>query len=273
MLFLSEDDLPPLDGTALLNELQAVRAELLALVADGERGDALRHGLRVALVGRPNVGKSSLLNRLSRRERAIVTELPGTTRDLLESEIVLDGVPITLMDTAGIRATNDAVEQLGIARSEEALMSADLVLLIVDGHAGWTETDALLLARIPNAVPRVVVANKSDLDGPPLPGEVDVQFSALNGAGEDALVQVLLERCGAGDAAGIVLSLNTRQRDLASSAAAALERSHEVAQQQLPWDFWTIDLREAIRDLGEITGEELTEAVLERVFSRFCIGK
>ena len=268
-----EDDLPLLDGTALLNELQAVRAELLALVADGERGDALRHGLRVALVGRPNVGKSSLLNRLSRRERAIVTELPGTTRDLLESEIVLDGVPITLMDTAGIRATNDAVEQLGIARSEEALISADVVVLIVDGHAGWTETDAQLLARIPNDVPRVVVANKSDLDGPPLPGLVDVQFSALNGAGEDAFVQVLLERCGAGDAAGIVLSLNTRQRDLASAAAAALERSHEVAQQQLPWDFWTIDLREAIRGLGEITGEELTEAVLERVFSRFCIGK
>ena len=268
-----EDDLPLLDGTALLNELQAVRAELLALVADGERGDALRHGLRVALVGRPNVGKSSLLNRLSRRERAIVTELPGTTRDLLESEIVLDGVPITLMDTAGIRATNDAVEQLGIARSEEALISADVVVLIVDGHAGWTETDAQLLARIPHDVPRVVVANKSDLDGPPLPGLVDVQFSALNGAGEDAFVQVLLERCGAGDAAGIVLSLNTRQRDLASAAAAALERSHEVAQQQLPWDFWTIDLREAIRGLGEITGEELTEAVLERVFSRFCIGK
>ena len=268
-----EDDLPLLDGTALLNELQAVRAELLALVADGERGDALRHGLRVALVGRPNVGKSSLLNRLSRRERAIVTELPGTTRDLLESEIVLDGVPITLMDTAGIRATNDAVEQLGIARSEEALISADVVVLIVDGHAGWTETDAQLLARIPNDVPRVVVANKSDLDRPPLPGLVDVQFSALNGAGEDAFVQVLLERCGAGEAAGIVLSLNTRQRDLASAAAAALERSHEVAQQQLPWDFWTIDLREAIRGLGEITGEELTEAVLERVFSRFCIGK
>ena len=268
-----EDDLPPLDGTALLNELQAVRTELLALVADGERGDPLRHGLRVALVGRPNVGKSSLLNRLSRRERAIVTELPGTTRDLLESEIVLDGVPITLMDTAGIRATNDAVEQLGIARSEEALISADVVVLIVDGHAGWTETDAQLLARIPNDVPRVVVANKSDLDGPPLPGLVDVQFSARNGAGEDALVQVLLERCGAGDAAGILLSLNTRQRDLASLAAAALERSQEVAQQQLPWDFWTIDLREAIRGLGEITGEELTEAVLERVFSRFCIGK
>ena len=133
-----EEDLPPLDGQALLRELQAVRRDLLNLVADGERSAALRSGLRVALVGRPNVGKSSLLNRLSRRERAIVTDLPGTTRDLLESEIVLEGVPITLLDTAGIRVTTDAVEQLGIARSHDALASADLVLLLFDLSAGWT---------------------------------------------------------------------------------------------------------------------------------------
>ena len=125
-----EDDLPVLDGLALLRALQSVRDDLLQLVADGERSVALRQGLRVALVGRPNVGKSSLLNRLSRRERAIVTDLPGTTRDLLESEIVLEGVPITLLDTAGIRSTSDAVEQLGIARSHDALASADLVMLL-----------------------------------------------------------------------------------------------------------------------------------------------
>ena len=268
-----EEDLPPLDGDALLDGLQQVRQALLTLVADGERGDALRSGLRVALVGRPNVGKSSLLNRLSRRERAIVTELPGTTRDLLESEIVLEGVPITLLDTAGIRSTEDVVEQMGIARSEQALASADLVLLVIDAQQGWTPDDHALLERIPPAVPRLVVANKRDLPEAEAPAEADVLLSAISGEGEDHLVEALLARCGAADASAVLLALNERQRDLAARAAAALGRSQEVAAQQLPWDFWTIDLREAIRALGEITGEELTEAVLDRVFSRFCIGK
>ena len=268
-----EEDLPALDGEALLLELQAVRLELQQLVRDGERGDALRSGLRVALVGRPNVGKSSLLNRLSRRERAIVTELPGTTRDLLESEIVLEGVPITLLDTAGIRATQDVVEQMGIARSEQALASADLVLLVIDAQQGWTPADRALLERIPPAVPRLVVANKQDLLKTEAPAEADVLLSAISGEGEDQLVEAVLTRCGAGDASAVLLALNERQRDLAACAAEALARSQEVAAQQLPWDFWTIDLREAIRALGEITGEELTEAVLDRVFSRFCIGK
>ena len=268
-----EEDLPPLNGAALLEELQTVRHSLLMLVADAERSAALRAGLRVALVGRPNVGKSSLLNRLSRRERAIVTDLPGTTRDLLESEIVLDGVPITLLDTAGLRASDDAVEQLGMARTEEALATADVVLLIVDGSQGWLEADEALLARIPEGVPRLIVSNKSDLPAGSGAARMDVFFSARTGDGEEALVQGLLACCGAGDSAGVLLSLNQRQSDLAATAAAALDRSQEVAAQQLPWDFWTIDLREAIRALGEITGEELTEAVLDRVFSRFCIGK
>ena len=269
-----EEDLPPLDGAALLAELQAVRADLLDLVADGERGAALRSGLRVALVGRPNVGKSSLLNRLSRRERAIVTDLPGTTRDLLESEIVLEGVPITLLDTAGIRSTSDAVEQLGIARSHDALASADLVLLLFDLTVGWTPADQTLLEAIPPAVPHLRVGNKADLaavagDGP----EADVRLSAHTGDGEAALVRALLEHCGALSEQPLLLALNQRQGDLAATAAAALQRSDAVAAQGLPWDFWTIDLREAIQCLGSITGEELTESVLDRIFSRFCIGK
>ena len=232
-----EEDLPALDGEALLLELQAVRLELQQLVRDGERGDALRSGLRVALVGRPNVGKSSLLNRLSRRERAIVTELPGTTRDLLESEIVLEGVPITLLDTAGIRATQDVVEQMGIARSEQALASADLVLLVIDAQQGWTPADRALLERIPPAVPRLVVANKQDLLKTEAPAEADVLLSAISGEGEDQLVEAVLTRCGAGDASALLLALNERQRDLAARAVEALERSQEVAAQQLPWDF------------------------------------
>ena len=271
-----EEDLPPLSGEALLQELQAVRLELLALVADGERGSVVRHGLRVALVGRPNVGKSSLLNLLSRRERAIVTDLPGTTRDLLESEIVLEGVPITLLDTAGIRATTDAVEQLGIARSRDALASADLVLLLFDLAQGWSDADQALFALIPEEVPCLRVGNKADLH---LDADVevasvaDVRLSAVTGDGEQSLVRAVLERCGALSEQPLLLALNQRQSDLADTAAEALARSEQVAADGLPWDFWTIDLRQAIRSLGEITGEQLTESVLDRIFSRFCIGK
>ncbi len=266
-----EEDLPALDGQALLKALQSVKDELLQLVADGERSVALRQGLRVALVGRPNVGKSSLLNRLSRRERAIVTDLPGTTRDLLESEIVLEGVPITLLDTAGIRSTNDAVEQLGIARSHDALASADLVVMLFDLVEGWTAEDQALREQIPVEVPHLLVGNKADLSDVAAPA--DVHLSAVTGVGEAQLVQALLERCGALTDGSLLLALNQRQADLARVAAAALDRSEQVAADGLPWDFWTIDLREAIRSLGEITGEELTESVLDRVFSRFCIGK
>ena len=275
-----EEDLPPLNGETLLQELQAVRLELLNLVADGERGSVVRHGLRVALVGRPNVGKSSLLNLLSRRERAIVTDLPGTTRDLLESEIVLDGVPITLLDTAGIRATSHAVEKLGIARSRDALASADLVLLLFDLAQGWLDDDQALFALIPEGVPCLRVGNKADL---PLKAEpvdasvaasvADVRLSAVTGDGEQALVRAVLERCGALGEQPLLLALNQRQSDLAVTAAEALARSEQVAADGLPWDFWTIDLRQAICSLGEITGEQLTESVLDRIFSRFCIGK
>ena len=234
-----------------------------------------------AFIGRPNVGKSSLLNRLSRRERAIVTDLPGTTRDLLESEIVLEGVPITLLDTAGIRATQDAVEQMGIARSHDALVSADLVVLLFDLSVGWTADDESLRQLIPAGVPWLRVGNKADL----VEGELsaasvaaddrhaDVRFSAATGVGEAELVQGLLERCGALTDGALLVALNQRQGDLAAAAADALQRSEQVAADGLPWDFWTIDLRQAIHSLGDITGEELTESVLDRIFSRFCIGK
>ena len=270
-----EEDLPPLDGLAVVGELQQVQLALEQLVADAQRGQLLRDGLKVAIVGRPNVGKSSLLNLLSRSERAIVTDLPGTTRDLVESELVLQGVPITLLDTAGIRTTSDRVEQIGIERSRAALTSADAVLLLFDLAAGWGIEDQHLRDQVPAGVPLVVVGNKADrLIGEDNPDTVaDVCISALTGVGQERLVEQLLARCGHSDPQGVQLALNRRQRDLAAVAAASLAASLEAAQQHLPWDFWTIDLRSAVRALGEITGEEVSEAVLDRVFSRFCIGK
>jgi tRNA modification GTPase len=248
---------------------------LQLLLRDGERGQLLRDGLRVAIVGRPNVGKSSLLNRLSRRERAIVTDLPGTTRDLVESELVLQGVPLTLLDTAGIRSTDDRVEQLGIERSRAALRSADAVLLLFDLAAGWGADDQQLREAVPEGVPLLVVGNKADqlASGVAPAPEADVCISALNGSGHEQLETALLQCCGHGDVQGLQVALNRRQQDLAVAAAASLQASLGAAREQLPWDFWTIDLRAAVRSLGEITGEEVSEAVLDRVFSRFCIGK
>ncbi|MFM8260336.1 MAG: tRNA uridine-5-carboxymethylaminomethyl(34) synthesis GTPase MnmE [Vulcanococcus sp.] len=270
-----EEDLPPLDGAAVAAELAAVRAELEQLLREADQGQLLREGLRVAIVGRPNVGKSSLLNRLSRSERAIVTDLPGTTRDLVESELVLQGVPLTLLDTAGIRATDDRVEQIGIERSRAALQAADAVLLLFDLSAGWTSADAELQALVPPGVPLLRVGNKADQLQPaaaPVP-EAEVRISALSGAGQEQLVAALLECCGRSGDQGVQVALNRRQRDLAARAASSLEACLEAAASGLPWDFWTIDLRAAVRLLGEITGAEVSEAVLDRVFARFCIGK
>jgi tRNA modification GTPase len=266
-----EEDLPPLDAAAVAQALAAVQLELQQLVLDGQRGQLLRDGLKVAIVGRPNVGKSSLLNLLSRTDRAIVTDLPGTTRDLVESELVLHGVPLTLLDTAGIRSTDDRVEQIGIERSRAALQAADVVLLLFDLAAGWGAEDQQLRDAVPAGVPLLVVGNKAD-QAPALP-QADLCISALHGEGQQALEQALLQCCGHSDVQGVQVALNRRQQDLAAAAAASLQRSLEAAEQQLPWDFWTIDLRAAVRGLGEITGEEVSEAVLDRVFSRFCIGK
>jgi tRNA modification GTPase len=293
-----EEDLPPLQPEAVIQGLQGVRAELQDLVREAEQGQRLREGLRVAIVGRPNVGKSTLLNRLSRQDRAIVTDLPGTTRDLLESELVLEGVPLTLVDTAGIHATDDLVEQLGIGRSQAALAAADAVLLVFDVASGWGPADQRVRELVPAGVPLLLVGNQCDRCGlaagavaagaveagaveagaveagavePGAPAQVLI--SALNGDGETELGQMLLQSCGASASEGLQVALNDRQRQLAAAAAESLQRSLEAAADGLPWDFWTIDLAAAAATLGEITGETVTEAVLDRVFSRFCIGK
>ena len=273
-----EEDLPPLQPEAVISALTAVRTELEALVREAEQGQRLREGLRVAIVGRPNVGKSTLLNRLSRQDRAIVTDLPGTTRDLLESELVLDGVPLTLVDTAGIHATDDLVERLGIGRSQAALAAADAVLLVFDVASGWGPADQRVRELVPAGVPMLLVGNQCDRCGLAAGaveggGPAQVLISALSGAGETELGQMLLQCCGASASEGLQVALNDRQRQLAAGAAESLQRSLEAAADGLPWDFWTIDLAAAASTLGEITGETVTEAVLDRVFSRFCIGK
>tara|TARA_B100000579_G_scaffold73692_1_gene56628 strand:- start:5677 stop:7071 length:1395 start_codon:yes stop_codon:yes gene_type:complete len=277
-----EEDLPNLDEENVNNEISEIIKDLNKLIDNAKHGSWVRSGLKVALIGKPNVGKSSLMNRLSNQEKAIVTDLPGTTRDLLESEIVLKGIPVTFTDTAGIRETENIIEKIGISRTKKALNQTDIIILIYDYSKGWTQEDESILRKMPKFIPLLIVGNKSDLkDNSFL--EKDTKYiinkknpvivSAKTGKGEEELISSLLKICGSSQAHGLDIALNERQLDLAKSSKESLKNIDKVYNDKLPWDFWTIDLRQAINYLDELTGDDLTESLLDNIFSKFCIGK
>ncbi|MEH2053834.1 tRNA uridine-5-carboxymethylaminomethyl(34) synthesis GTPase MnmE [Nostoc sp.] len=278
-----EEDLPPLDHKFIISEIDKIAADITRLLETKDKGELLRTGLKVAIVGRPNVGKSSLLNAWSRSDRAIVTDLPGTTRDVVESQLVVGGIPIQVLDTAGIRETIDQVEKIGVERSHRAANAADLVLLTIDASAGWTEGDGEIYEKVQHR-PLIIVINKIDLlqeeDRKNIQSKIQVAKStivtaAAQNQGIDALEIAILEivQSGKVQAADMDLAINQRQAAALTQAKISLEQVQATIAQQFPLDFWTIDLRGAIQALGEITGEEVTESVLEIIFSKFCIGK
>ena len=273
------DDLPPLNETAIEQQLKLVLEQVEQILATAEQGELLRNGLKVAIVGCPNVGKSSLLNAWSKSDRAIVTDLPGTTRDVIESTLVVGGIPIQVMDTAGIRETADTVEKLGVERSRNAATAADLILLTIDASIGWTTADSQIYDQVKHR-PLILIVNKTDLaasDSTAYPSGIKhvVYASAAKHEGIAELeAEILaLARTKKVVAANLSVAVNQRQSAALTRAKTALEQVQETLDNQLPLDFWTIDLRAAIQALGEITGEEVTESVLDRIFSRFCIGK
>jgi tRNA modification GTPase len=278
-----EEDLPPLDDKAIISEIEKIAAEITKLLATKDKGELLRTGLKVAIVGRPNVGKSSLLNAWSRSDRAIVTDLPGTTRDVVESQLVVGGIPVQVLDTAGIRETTDQVEKIGVERSRRAANAADLVLLTIDASAGWTEGDAEIYKQVQHR-PLILVINKIDLVGEGertiIPSQIpNIKYQivtiAAQNQGIDLLETAILEiiKSEKVQAADMDLAINQRQAAALTQAKISLEQVQATITQQLPLDFWTIDLRGAIQALGEITGEEVTESILDIIFSKFCIGK
>lgn len=261
-------------------DLHAASAALSDLLEGAEQGMIYREGIRTAIVGQPNVGKSSLLNALLQAERAIVTPIPGTTRDTLEETLNLHGIPLVLVDTAGIRAdTRDMAEDMGVARSRAALAQSDLALLVIDANRPIDGDDREIAALIGNK-PAITVLNKTDLpvhaDGEALlPGAPVVEISALTGAGVGALERAIEEvvfggRVVAGEPA---LVSSARHRDVLRRAQEGLRAAIEARAEDLPLDFTSIGLREAVHALGEITGESVSETLLETIFGRFCIGK
>ncbi|MBD2114195.1 MULTISPECIES: tRNA uridine-5-carboxymethylaminomethyl(34) synthesis GTPase MnmE [Cyanophyceae] len=276
-----EDDLPPLDEKTVRSQVATVLAEIDRILATTESGELLRTGLKVAIVGRPNVGKSSLLNAWSRCDRAIVTDLPGTTRDVVESQLVVGGIPIQVLDTAGIREASDPVEQMGIARSRQVAQGADLVLLTIDATAGWTGADQQLYESV-QKTSLILVVNKVDLVTADVvkdlvfPKDLPVvHTAAAQQQGIDALERAILNAIHADQltTANLEFTINQRQGAALTAARNALHQVQQTIENQLPLDFWTIDLRIAIAALGSITGDEITESMLDEIFSRFCIGK
>jgi tRNA modification GTPase len=273
-----EDELPERE---IGPDLEAAGDDLSRLLADADWGIIYRQGVRAAIVGRPNVGKSSLLNRLLRTSRAIVTDIPGTTRDTLEETLNLQGIPVILVDTAGIAAgTQDPIERLGIERSRAALAQADLALLVVDASCPPEGADREIAALVAGK-PAILVLNKVDLAG-----RVDeaaaaileapsVTVSALTGQGLDALEQTIVDtifagRVPAGPAPAVT---SPRHKEALSRALDQVQAAHAAhSAGQLP-DLVAIDLAAAVNTLGEITGQTAGEGLVETIFERFCVGK
>jgi len=271
-----DEDIPEQD---LRPPLEAAHRELKELEDEAGRGMVLRSGVRVAIVGRPNVGKSSLLNALLRADRAIVTAVPGTTRDTLEEIADIGGVPFVLVDTAGISETDDVVERLGVERSRQALLGSDLGLLVVDGSEGVTDEDRAAAA-LCDPERTLIAVNKSDL--PHVADCTDLMekamrlpVSAATGAGLPDLEQAMLRMVYGGTVAGTQLPLVTsaRHRDLLTLARRSVRDALIAMEGKLPEDVQAIDIADAIARLGDITGETASEELLDTIFSRFCIGK
>ncbi|OGF15738.1 MAG: tRNA uridine-5-carboxymethylaminomethyl(34) synthesis GTPase MnmE [Candidatus Eisenbacteria bacterium RBG_16_71_46] len=258
-------------------------ADLAALLEGAAYARAVREGVRVPLIGRPNVGKSSLFNALVGEERAIVTPEPGTTRDRVSEAVEIAGVRVTLSDTAGLREASGPIEAIGIARAREALDHGVAVLWVVDRSEPLAVEDRAIAARLAGK-PAIVALNKSDLGAAIAAGEIDALFdgaphrvvavSATGGAGLPALRAALAELVGADGAPGLAGAVgNPRHADALGRARTALARALAAARVSAPGEIVALELREALGAVGEVTGRAVGEDLLERIFSRFCVGK
>jgi tRNA modification GTPase len=277
----AEDDVDVLPGSEILSRISEIRNQLQPIAASFARGRIVQAGLTLAIVGRPNAGKSSLFNRIVQRERAIVTASPGTTRDLVTERVSLGGIPVELVDTAGMREASDEAEQIGIRKSREALADADLVLLVLDASAAPEQQELELLATLAQR-PALVAVNKCDLAHPS--GAMQqalsglklpvVETSALSGDGVGELKQKMLSLVTdqtVETETGMLTSL--RQYEAVTATLEGLAAAATAAEQNIPHEMLLLDLYGALRHLDSLTGETTSDDILNLIFSTFCIGK
>ena len=279
-----DEDIEDIQPRQIAQALQSSEAVLTALLQTARRGKVLKSGVQTAIVGRPNAGKSSLLNALAGYDRAIVTEVPGTTRDTVEESVTCGGVLLRLIDTAGIRDTADIVEQKGVERSRKAVETADLVLAVVDRSQPFTDEDRAILSLAARQKRWILIGSKSDLPAAPAPlltwqetqtpPAASVSLSSVTGEGLDALETAVTALFPAGTPAeaGTLLT-NARQEDAVARARDAVRRAGAALADGMTPDAVLTDAEEALDALGELTGRTAREDIVSRIFQRFCVGK
>lgn len=277
------DDAEVVTGEILRDRSTAVRDHIDHVLSTARQGKILREGLSTAIIGRPNVGKSSLLNHLIHENKAIVTNIPGTTRDIIEDYVNIRGVPLKLIDTAGIRETTDEVEKIGVARSRSALANADLILFLLDAHDSLADDDRKLFQAIGN-MPAIILLNKTDLPTKIESEEVNklaehrpvIRLSLKNDQGveklEDAINKMFFDRGLSANNEETYVS-NVRHIALLKTARSALSDAIAAADQGVPVDLAQIDVKRAWDTLGEIIGETASDSLINELFSKFCLGK
>ncbi|MDP1510743.1 tRNA uridine-5-carboxymethylaminomethyl(34) synthesis GTPase MnmE [Paenibacillus sp. CMAA1739] len=277
-----EHDVESFTSELIKNKSSQVMAEIDRLLHTAEQGKILREGLTTAIVGRPNVGKSSLLNTLAQGERAIVTDIPGTTRDVIEEYVTINNIPLKLLDTAGIRETMDVVERIGVERSRTAVSEADLLLIVINANEPLHEDEMALMEQI-RGRQAIVIMNKMDLPAQIdrdlllryVPEELIVPMSVKENEGADRLEQAISNLFFSGklESADMTYVSNVRHIALLKKARQSLVDAYEAADQFVPIDMIQIDVRLAWEHLGEIVGDTAHDALIDQIFSQFCLGK
>jgi len=272
------EDIEELTHNELKPKLEKINSKIKKIINEGNQAKIIKDGIKTSIVGRPNVGKSSLLNRLLEEEKAIVTNIPGTTRDTVEGEINIDGVILNIIDTAGIRKTDDIVESIGVNKSYQLINESELVLFILNNNDYFTKEEQKIYEKI-KVKPHIVILNKIDLEKKMDLTSIDINnainISTLTNSGIDKLKERIKELFSLSkiDSKNLTYLTNARSLGLLEKAKNSIEKSFEGIENDIPIDILSIDIKEAFDTLGEITGESYTEELIDQLFSQFCLGK
>jgi tRNA modification GTPase len=281
VLDFPEEGLPEVEKDTVILKVNAIEQKLINLISTIDEGRKLREGVQLVITGRPNVGKSSLLNAFINEERAIVTEIPGTTRDVIEAQFQLEGIPFIMIDTAGVRETDNPVERIGIEKAGQYLEKADLILLVLDGSQPWSESDQFVISKLKDR-PLLVVVNKADLpvklnvsDSMDIKNIPIVEVSSLTREGFSDLEKTIIKLIGMGNLQmdDRPLLSRIRHKIALEKALAALQNFKTGIFNGISEDLLAVDLRSSLTAIGEITGKNVGEEVIHGIFATFCIGK